>query len=220
MDLSNVGPTTAWKILISPHRTNYNILDLGPKVMSFPRHDSFRDDFKFTNKRGKSIAVSLFFPLRKDESANSPHQHRLNRPCVVYCHSQAGCRVEGFFLLEFCIENGLGLCLFDFSGCGKSQGDFVTLGWQEMDDIGQLVELLTGTYAATQIVLWGRSMGAVASIMYAERNSLFLSSMVNLTDSGLAFFGHLRDGRGRRLGPHERAQVRGPTCPQADERPN
>lgn len=178
MDLSNIGPTTAWKLLITPMRTNYNILDLGPKVMSYQRFDSYRDDFTFTNKRGKAIAVSLYFPVHRNQSEDTPAR-KLNRPCVVYCHSQSGCRIEGAFLQEFCIENGLGLCLFDFAGCGKSQGEYVTLGWQEMDDVGQLVDLLTTTYQATQIILWGRSMGAVSSIMYAERNSMFLSSMAS-----------------------------------------
>lgn len=179
MDLSNVGPTTAWKILICPTRTNYNMLDLGPQLMSYQNFDSFREDFRFTNKRGKAIMVSVYFPILRSDNDNHTSGHRLNRPCILYCHSQSGCRIEGAFLQEFCIENGLGLCLFDFEGCGKSQGDYVTLGWHEQDDISQLVDLLIGNYNATQIILWGRSMGAVSSIMYAERNSMFLSSMVS-----------------------------------------
>lgn len=177
MEMNQIGPTTAWRLLIAPHRTNYSLDDLGPKLTSFASNDALREDFKITNKRGCSLAVSLFFPIQKGSKVTGLTR-TLNRPCVIYCHSQQGCRVEGVFLLEFCIENGIGLCLFDFAGCGKSQGDFVTLGWHEADDVGQLVDLLTTSYRATQIVLWGRSMGAVAAIMYAERNSMFLSAMV------------------------------------------
>jgi len=68
--------------------------------------------------------------------------------------------------------------LFDFAGCGKSSGEYVTLGWKETDDLSQLIDILTRDYSATQISLWGRSMGAVTAIMFAERSSFFLSSMV------------------------------------------
>ena len=96
----------------------------------------------------------------------------------MYCHSQSGNRIEGLFLQEWCIENSYGLCLFDFNGCGKSGGEYVTLGWKEQDDLEQLINILTRDYKATQIALWGRSMGAVTSIMYAKRHSLYLSAMI------------------------------------------
>lgn len=33
-------------------------------------------------------------------------------------------------------------------------------------------------YLATQISLWGRSMGAITSVLFAQRNSFYLSSMI------------------------------------------
>lgn len=181
--MQNVSVIDAWKLLITPQRTNYSIDDLGPKTMTFTNSDSYREDFSFINQRGSKIFASLFVPLSKKMTSEQEIQmQKLKCPCLVYCHSQQGCRVEGLFLQTFCIENNIGLCLFDFAGCGKSQGEFVTLGWNETDDLNQLIEILTKDYKATQIILWGRSMGAVTSIMFAERNSFFLSSMVILID--------------------------------------
>lgn len=178
MNLSDINVTTAWKILISPTRTNYSMDNLGPRLMSYQNFDSCRVDANFTNSRGNSVCYSVFFPIKQNVPIETPEKLKLNVPCLIYCHSQSGCRVEGQFLQEFCIENGMGLCLFDFAGCGKSSGEFVTLGWKETDDLAQLIDIITKQYQASQITLWGRSMGAVTSIMFAERNSFFLSSMV------------------------------------------
>jgi len=54
----------------------------------------------------------------------------------------------------------------------------VTLGLREQDDLEQLITILTKDYKATQICLWGRSMGAVTSIFYAKRNSMFITCMI------------------------------------------
>lgn len=178
MKVSNIGITTAWKILITPNRTEYDLDNLGPKLMTFSKFDSFREDFTFTNSRGNKVHASLFIPVHQDISIDLESQPNLNCPCLIYCHSQQGCRIEGQFLQSFCIENGIGLCLFDFAGCGKSEGEFVTLGWHETNDLSQLIDILTRSYLATQISLWGRSMGAVTCILFSERNSFFVSSMV------------------------------------------
>lgn len=45
---------------------------------------------------------------------------------------------------------------FDFSACGKSQGEFLTYGEQEVDDIHAVVEHLKRNYRAKTIFLWGR----------------------------------------------------------------
>ncbi len=98
------------------------------------------------------VVVSSF-PLRLFEKPNSKidnHEElKIGAPCVIYCHSQSGNRVEGMFLQEFCIENGYGLCVFDFNSCGKSEGEFVTLGWREQDDLEKLINILTRDYDVT-----------------------------------------------------------------------
>lgn len=58
------------------------------------------------------------------------------------------------------------LCLFDFSGCGRSIGNTVTYGCKEKNDIHAIVEHLRGKNYK-KFVLWGRSMGAVATLLYS-----------------------------------------------------
>lgn len=178
MNLSDISITSAWKILISPQKMSYSISNLGPQLMSYQNYDSYRLDSTFTNSRGNTVCFSVYIPVKSGAKVDSPDRLKLHCPCLIYAHSQGGCRVEGQFLQEFCIENGIGLCLFDFAGCGKSSGEFVTLGWKETDDLSQLIDVVTRDYNASQITLWGRSMGAVTSIMFAERSSFFVSSMV------------------------------------------
>jgi fermentation-respiration switch protein FrsA (DUF1100 family) len=59
---------------------------------------------------------------------------------------------------------------FDFSGCGISEGEYITLGWFEKDDLRVIVDYLRGTGTVSFIGLWGRSMGAVTALLYAESN--------------------------------------------------
>ena len=178
MNMSDIGVSTAWKMLIQPERINYSMENLGPNLTCFQSRDCYRKDFTFKNSRQNEICVSLFFPIPPNSDHTNLESLTLNVPCVVYCHSQSGNRIEGSFLQEWCIENNYGLCLFDFNGCGKSGGEYVTLGWKEHDDLEVLINILTKEYRATQIALWGRSMGAVTSIMYAKRHSLYLSAMI------------------------------------------
>ena len=76
------------------------------------------------------------------------------------------------FLQKF-IENGLQLCCFDFHGCGISDGNFVSLGVYESFDIETVANFLRSSGRVGKIILWGRSMGAVASLLYASRDVLF-----------------------------------------------
>lgn len=57
------------------------------------------------------------------------------------------------------------LCLFDFCGCGNSAGDFVTLGIKEHLEIIMVINELIKKFGYEEFCLWGRSMGAVSSIL-------------------------------------------------------
>jgi len=64
-----------------------------------------------------------------------PQSNHCKPQTVIYLHSNNGSRVEGTFLLNeglgylrYLLENELNVVLFDFSGSGMSEGEFVTLG--------------------------------------------------------------------------------------------
>lgn len=62
------------------------------------------------------------------------------------------------------------MCSFDFSGCGKSDGDFVSLGLKEQDDLSAVIETLMSKYNYKKIILYGRSMGGVTSLLYCANH--------------------------------------------------
>ena len=68
------------------------------------------------------------------------------------------------------MKNGFGLCCCDFSGSGCSEGEFVTLGYNESEDLKLIVSLIIDSGLSDSIFLWGRSMGAVTALLYTIKN--------------------------------------------------
>eukprot|EP00435_Cladocopium_sp_Y103_P045420 s923_g13.t1 len=62
------------------------------------------------------------------------------------------------------------LFCFDFAGSGISEGEYISLGWFERDDLATCIEHLRSTGRVTRIALWGRSMGAFTAILHADRD--------------------------------------------------
>ena len=61
-------------------------------------------------------------------------------------------------------------CLVLWQGSGLSDGDWVTLGAHETDDLEVAIEHLRKEGRTSTIALWGRSMGAVTAILYSHRD--------------------------------------------------
>lgn len=91
-------------------------------------------------------------------------------PCVIYLHGNCSSRIESIHAVEFLLPLGITLFCFDFAGCGKSEGEYVSLGWHERDDVQTVINYLQDTGAVSNIGLWGRSMGAVTALMYVQRD--------------------------------------------------
>jgi alpha-beta hydrolase superfamily lysophospholipase len=96
----------------------------------------------------------------------------------MYLHSQGACRLEGRFLIESCAQEGIALCLFDFLGSGVSSGEYVSLGLFEQLQVEQVINFITDKFKIGTVGIWGRSMGAVTALLYAENNSFRISGMV------------------------------------------
>lgn len=58
----------------------------------------------------------------------------------------------------------------DVQGSGLSEGEWVTLGAYEVDDLANAIEHLRSDAQISTIALWGRSMGAVTALMYSRRD--------------------------------------------------
>ena len=64
-------------------------------------------------------------------------------------------------------------------GSGLSEGQWVTLGAHEQDDVEVAVAHLRATGNVSTIGLWGRSMGAVTALLYSQRDPS-IAGMVGL----------------------------------------
>lgn len=158
--------TNAWQSIVKPFRPPYSMRDLGPKLRIIGDELTVgRDDFEFVNSKRNTIFGSYYYPVVQGCSNQTPDKVD---GCVIYLHSHSGSRLEGLTLINH-LPQGVGLCLFDFSGSGHSEGDFLTLGDQESQDLLQLLDILKGKYFINRFCFWGRSMGAVTSLLFLKR---------------------------------------------------
>ena len=72
--------------------------------------------------------------------------------------------------IPYIISRDITLFTFDFSGCGISEGEYISLGYYERDDVEVVFQYLRSLNTVSSIGLWGRSMGAVTSLMYVDKN--------------------------------------------------
>lgn len=86
---------------------------------------------------------------------------------MLYLHSHSGCRLEGLQLIHHVFPD-FDLCLFDFNGCGISEGEYVSLGLGESEDAVKIMDEIHSRYGTTNFLLWGRSMGAVTAMHIAR----------------------------------------------------
>ncbi|KAG4960185.1 hypothetical protein GLYMA_13G210700v4 [Glycine max] len=121
-----------------------------------------RKDVEIKNSRGDVLQCSHYMPIV------SPDGKPL--PCVIYCHGNSGCRVDASEAALILLPSNITVFTLDFSGSGISGGEHVTLGWNEKDDLRAVVNYLRADGNVSLIGLWGRSMGAVTSLMYGAED--------------------------------------------------
>ena len=91
-------------------------------------------------------------------------------PCVIYLHGNSSCQLEAQNCLSSILCHDVSLFAFDFAGCGNSGGDYISLGYHEREDVDVVFNYLRSLDSVSSIGIWGRSMGAVTALMYADRN--------------------------------------------------
>ncbi|KAH7431098.1 hypothetical protein KP509_08G029500 [Ceratopteris richardii] len=144
--------------VIRPPRADYSIEDLLEPEFSIKGRTYIRRDVEIRNSKGHRLQCSHYLP------SFIPEDTKL--PCVIYCHGNSGCRADGNEAALVLLPSNITVFTLDFSGSGISEGDFVSLGWNEKDDLKVVVKYLRSLKHISCIGLWGRSMGAVTSILY------------------------------------------------------
>ena len=124
-----------WKAVIRPPRDVYNDNDLGPEKFNIKGNNYKRTDFTITNNRNLKLMCSYWEPYDEEREFE-----RL--PCVVYLHGNSSSRVEAVAEIKYLLPMNVTLLAFDFAACGKSEGEYISLGWYEREDVGCVIEYL------------------------------------------------------------------------------
>ena len=154
--------------IIRPPRADYDLAELGPPEFTIRGRRFARKDFDLVNKLGLTIRASHWEPVLRGAPT---------LPCVVYLHGNSSCRAEAIEYVETVLSLGVTLMAIDFAGCGMSEGQYISLGWFEQDDVATVMEYLRSTGTVSTVGLWGRSMGAATALMFGHRD-LSIAAMV------------------------------------------
>ncbi|KAG0450202.1 hypothetical protein HPP92_027044 [Vanilla planifolia] len=149
--------------VIRPPRADYNPDQyLWESEFTLAGRKYKRQDLELLNGRGYVLKCSHYIP------ATLPENYAL--PCVIYCHGNSGCRADANEAAVILLPSNVTVFTLDFSGSGLSDGDYVSLGWHEKDDLKTVVSFLRDNKQISCIGLWGRSMGAVTSLLYGAED--------------------------------------------------
>ena len=152
---------TLWKSIIRPPRDEYDIDQLGVNKFFHKGKTYIRHDYELINKRGQLIQCSFL-----EEDIETRESYLM--PVVIYLHGNSSSRIEGFRNAPELLKNGINVVIFDFAGCGLSEGEYISLGWFEKDDVKLIIDFVEKLPGVYTIGLWGRSMGAATTMFYAH----------------------------------------------------
>ena len=154
-----------WKFIIRPPRDEYVLyeLDFPFNLVENPDFIYIREDYTVLSKRGYLMECSFF---RADITKRIPYI----RPVVIYLHGNSSSRIEGTKMALFLLNKGIDLFVFDFPGCGKSEGEYISLGYYEKEDVSSIVDFVEKFPGVGKIGIWGRSMGAATALMYSYKD--------------------------------------------------
>lgn len=179
--------------IIRPPRCSYETRHLGPLQFEFCSKVYQRTDLELRNPRGMRVLCSHWEPI-------AIHRPNPVLPCVIYMHGNSSARLEAIPQLAPVLSLGATLMALDFCGSGKSDGDWVSLGAFEKDDLQTIIEHLRSAGTTSTIALWGRSMGAATSLLHGERDPSIAGMVLDSSFSDLNILAEEMVERGRKHG--------------------
>jgi predicted alpha/beta-fold hydrolase len=191
-----MDPSIFVNMIIRPPRADYQepgtfekSVKMGDKDVVFKA-----EKFEITNPRGEKLNCQWVEPKNEADRPSA------DMPTVIYMHGNGSNKMEGLSMWEEVCARGFQFCSFDFSGTGKSEGDWVTLGFQEKDDLKSLVQYLYENKKVSSIGFWGRSMGAVTSVLYMADDENAGTFNCAVLDSGFCSIEYLMNSLAGTMG--------------------
>lgn len=148
-------------------RSMYDMELLGPVTFNLCGTKFKREDLSIKNRKGLKLVCSYWSKIEAEETNAGKS---IKKTCVVYLHSTIGSRVESLQALIPSLRAGCSFFSFDFSGSGMSEGDFVSWGWFENNDVVDVIKYVMGHLGCKKVVLWGRNLGAATAILYCSKD--------------------------------------------------
>ena len=161
-----------WKAIIRPPRDEYIEEELGLPNFTIENRRYIRKDFELLNFQGYLLKVSMIEPDPKERPQDI-------MPCVIYLHANASSRIEGLHIRRFLLKRNINLCIFDFQGSGLSEGEYISLGYHEKHQVKNIVDFVEKYPGVGKIGLWGRSMGAATTLIYANMDKRIKAIVVD-----------------------------------------
>jgi pimeloyl-ACP methyl ester carboxylesterase len=152
---------------------------VGHKLFTLGAKKYKRIDFEILNPRGLKLKCSHFEPVDEERVLNE-------LPCVIYLHGNSSSRVEAVTYANLFLPSNITFFCFDFSGSGRSDGEYISLGWWEREDVNTVIEHLRKTGKVSTIALWGRSMGAATALLHADRDPTIAGLVLDSPFSSLS----------------------------------
>jgi len=191
IQMARMGYQELVNAIIRPPRADYKIESLGPPAFTFCGRRFTRTDFVLQTSRGLSLQCSHWEPVERTAD---------RIPAVIYMHGNSSARVEVIPQLSYLLSLGVAVFAFDFAGSGKSDGNFVSLGYYEREDLMSVVAHLRGTNVVSTIALWGRSMGAATSLMHGDRDPSIACMILDSSFADLSQLAEEMVDKGREQG--------------------
>ena len=154
---------TLWKFIIRPPRDEYTESMLGNKIFKYHSKQYERKDYDIMSTQGYILKCSFIEPTKE-------YRTSVKMPVVIYLHGNSSSRMEGMNILKVLLKRNINLFVFDFAGSGQSEGDYISLGYHENHDLGNVIDFLEKIPGVGKIGIWGRSMGAATGMIYTHKD--------------------------------------------------
>ena len=180
---------TLWKAIIRPPRDDYTEDLLGDEIFTFNQKTYIRKDYTLLSTEGNRLQCSFIEP----EIESRPS---IEMPVVIYLHGNSSSRLEGLRMASYLLRRNINLFIFDFAGCGLSEGEYLSLGYHEKEDIKVIIDFVCDLPGVSNIGLWGRSMGAATAMLYGHKDKRVKALVM---DSPFACFSDMAKDLAKRI---------------------
>ena len=124
-----------YKAIIRPGLYLYEQAELCPFKFEISNKYYKRTDFELINNRGLKIIYSFWEPFDEEKE-------KIVLLCVIYLHVNSSSRCEAYAEVKHLLPINICLFSFDFCSCGKSECDYISLGYYEKEDVKYIIEYL------------------------------------------------------------------------------